>query len=48
MNPNRPARLNRALLAVVGLVLLLVGVGGLPDRLRHGACELCRSAPTCR
>ena len=29
MNPNRPARLNRALLAVVGLILLLVGVGGL-------------------
>ena len=29
MNPNRPARLNRALLAVVGLILLLAGVGGL-------------------
>jgi hypothetical protein len=29
VNPNRPARLNRAVLAVLGLVLLVLGVGGL-------------------
>ena len=29
MNPNRPARLNRAVLAFLGLVLLVAGAGGL-------------------
>ena len=50
MNPNRPARLNRTVLAMLGLLLLLTGafvflVGRAPPPPSRPAC---RSAPTCR